>query len=210
MPDFIETTVFHPGTGFFTADPTGAVHNDFFIFMFLHHLDGFWQLFTERISRNFQCVLEMPHFVFVVITHIDKYGVRIVQHRVHFCRFEILAHVTGIERRIVNAVRHDTLTHLHAQHPERFAVIIKRDVETHVVQCRIKTVEKIAESTDFAFWHADLRVDALMSEINTPKYIQRLKGFVERVTGFLRLSDGKILIERDRYTRLSFGQHAFF
>ncbi|MNZ73245.1 hypothetical protein D3C78_916540 [compost metagenome] len=152
----------------------------------------------------------MSHFVFIVIAHIDKDGVRVVQHGVHFCCFKIFAHVAGIKRRIVNSVSHDTFTHFHTQYPERFAIIIERDVKAHVVQCRIKTVEKIAESTDFAFWHADLRVDALMSEINTPKYIQRLKGFVERVTGFLRLSDGKILIERDRYTRLSFGQHAFF
>ena len=43
MPDFVESVMFHPGTGLFTTNAAGAVHDDFFIFMCLHHLNCFWQ-----------------------------------------------------------------------------------------------------------------------------------------------------------------------
>ena len=129
MPDFIKTVVFHPGTGFFAADPPCAIHNDLFVFMLLHHLNRFRQLFTESVGRNFHRILEVAHFIFVVVTHIDEHCIRIVEHRVHFSGLEVLPHIRGIEARIVDAIRHNTLTHLHAQHPERFAVIIQRNVQ---------------------------------------------------------------------------------
>ncbi|STI76528.1 Uncharacterised protein [Escherichia coli] len=44
----------------------------FFIFMCLHHLDCFWQLLTEGICRNFERVFKVPHFILIVVTHVDK------------------------------------------------------------------------------------------------------------------------------------------
>ena len=86
MPDFIESAMFHPGTGLFATNTTGAVHHDFFIFMRLHHLNRFRQLLTEGISRNFERVFKMPHFVFIVVAHVDKQRIWIVKHGVHFRR----------------------------------------------------------------------------------------------------------------------------
>ena len=72
MPDFVESVMLHPGTGLFTTNAAGAVHDDFFIFMCLHHLDCFWQLLTEGICRNFERVFKVPHFILIVVTHVDK------------------------------------------------------------------------------------------------------------------------------------------
>ena len=84
MPHLVKAVVLHPGAGFFAADPAGAVHDNFFVLMLLHHLNGFWQLLTKSICRDLKGVFEMAHFIFVVVTHIDKHGFRIVQHGIHF------------------------------------------------------------------------------------------------------------------------------
>lgn len=41
VPDFTKSIVFHPGTGLLTTYAARAVHNDFFIFMLLHHFNRF-------------------------------------------------------------------------------------------------------------------------------------------------------------------------
>ena len=129
MPDFVESVMFHPGTGLFTTNAAGAVHDDFFIFMCLHHLDCFWQLLTEGICRNFERVFNVPHFILIVVTHVDKQCIGIVKHGVHFRRLQILTNIAGIKVRIVNTVGNDTIADLHAQYPEGFPVIIQRDIQ---------------------------------------------------------------------------------
>ncbi|CCJ92130.1 hypothetical protein BN132_4058 [Cronobacter turicensis 564] len=195
MPDLLETVMPHKCARFFTADAAGAVHDDFLVSVLFHHLDGFRQLFAKRIRRDLQRVLEMAHFIFIVVTHIDKYRVGIVKHGVDFRRLEIVAHVAGVKGRIVNAVRHDAVTHFHAQHPERFPVVIQRNVQTHAIERRMKGVQRGAKRLDMTFRHADLRVDAFMSKINTAKDIQRSECLPERVARGFRIVDGEIFIE---------------
>ena len=84
MRDLSEPIVLHPRAGFFAADTAGAVHHDIFIFMFLHHLNGLRQLVAKRIRRDLQRVLEMADLIFVMVTHINKDRIRVVQHRVDF------------------------------------------------------------------------------------------------------------------------------
>ena len=111
----------------------------------------------------------MAHFIFVVVAHIDKYRVRIVQHGVNFCRFQVVADVAGIEGRIVNPVRDDTIADLHAQHPEGFTIVIKGDIQTQVFKRRIKAVQPFAQLFHEAGRDADLGVNALVGEIDTAK-----------------------------------------
>lgn len=93
MRDFSETIMLHPGAGFFTADTAGAVHDDIFIFMFLHHLNGLRQLIAKSICRDLQRVLEMADLILVMVAHINKDRVRVVQHRVNFSGLQIIPHV---------------------------------------------------------------------------------------------------------------------
>ncbi len=172
MPDLVEAFVFHVRAGFFTADPPGAVHDNFLVLMLLHHLNRFWQLLTESIRRDFECVFKVAHFIFVVVTHIDKHGVGIVKHGVHIGRFQVFAHIAGVKRRIVNAVGHNAFTHFQAQHPEGFTVIIERHVQAQAIQRRIEGVKKFPQGVDFALRHADLGVNAFMGQINTAKDVQ--------------------------------------
>ncbi len=195
MPDFLETVMTHERARLLTADAAGAVHDNFFVFVLLHHLDGFRQLFTERIRRDLQRILEMAHFIFIVVTHIDEHRVRIVKHGVHFRRLEIFAHVARVKGRIVNAVRHDAVTHFHAQHPEGFPVVIQGDVQAHAIERRMKAIQRSAKRLDVAFRNAYLRVDAFMGKIDTAKDIQRGERLPERVARGLRIVDGEILIE---------------
>ena len=130
VPDFAKSIVFHPGAGFLTADPTRAVHHDFFIFMRLHHFNSFRQLVAERVCRYLQRILEMTHLIFIVVAHINEYRFRIVQHGVYFCSLEIIPHVAGVKVWIVNTIRHDTFADFHTQYPERFTVIIQRNIQT--------------------------------------------------------------------------------
>ncbi|CCJ97710.1 hypothetical protein BN130_173 [Cronobacter malonaticus 507] len=195
MPDFLETVVTHERARFFTADAAGTVHDNFLVFVVLHHLDGFRQLFTKRIRRDLQRVFEMAHFIFVVVTHIDEHGVRIVKHGVHFRRLEIFTHVARVKRRIVDAVRHDAVTHFHTQHPERFPVVIQRNVQTHAIKRWMEAVQRGAKRLDIAFRNAYLRVDAFVGKIDTAKDIQRGERLPERVARGFRIVDGEILIE---------------
>ncbi len=118
MPDFIETVVFHPGAGFLTTNTAGTVHHYLFICMFPQHFNRFWQLFTKRIRRDFQSIFEMADFILIVVAHINKDRVRIVQHRIHICRLQIIADITGVKSRIVNTVSNDTVANFHTQHPK--------------------------------------------------------------------------------------------
>ena len=97
--------------------------------MFLHHLNRLGQLLAKGIGRDFHRVLEMPHFVFIVVTHINEHGIRIVQHRIHFRSLEIFTDIRRVKLGIVDTVRHDAFTHLHAQHPEGFPVIVQGNVQ---------------------------------------------------------------------------------
>ena len=114
VPDFAKSVVLHPGAGLLTADPARAVHNDLFIFMLLHHFNRFRQLVTERVCRDLQRILEVPHFIFIVVAHINEYRVRIVQHGVHFCRFQVITHIAGVKVRIINPIRHNAFANFHA------------------------------------------------------------------------------------------------
>ena len=114
VPDLIEAVMLHPGAGFFTANAAGAIHDNFLVFMVLHHFHGFRQLVAEGIRRDLQRVFEMAHLIFIVVAHIDKHGIRIVKHRVDLSRLEIVSDVGGVEGGIVDAVGNDAVTHFQA------------------------------------------------------------------------------------------------
>ena len=172
MPDLIETVMLHPGAGFFTANTAGAIHNNFLVFVVLHHFHGFRQLVAEGIRRDLQCVFEMTHLIFIVVTHIDKYRIRIVKHGIDVRRLEIIPNIGGIERGIVDAIGDNTVTHFQAQHPERFPIVLKGDIETQPRQRRIEAIQKLTQRFNIAFRHADLRVDPFPGQINTTKDLQ--------------------------------------
>ncbi|MPN38339.1 hypothetical protein SDC9_185863 [bioreactor metagenome] len=115
----------------------------------------------------------MAHFVFVVVTHINEQRIRVVEHRVHFRGLEIVADIAGIKTRVLNAIRHNPLTHFHSQHPEGFPVIFQRNVQTHAVKCRIKGVQLLAERLHLTLRYADLGVNPFMRQIDATENIQR-------------------------------------
>ncbi len=172
MPDFIEALMLHVCAGFFAADPPGAVHDNFLVLMLLHHLNRFRQLLAEGVCRDFKRVFKMAHFIFVVVTHIDKHGVGIVEHGVNVGRFQVLTHIAGVKRRVVNAVGHNAFAHFQAQHPERFAVIVEGNVQAQAVQRRVKGVQEVTQGLDVAFRHADLRIDTFVRQIDAAKDVQ--------------------------------------
>ena len=172
VPDLIEAVMLHPGAGFFTANAAGAIHDNFLVFMVLHHFHGFRQLVAEGIRRDLQRVFEMAHLIFIVVAHIDKHGIRIVKHRVDFRRLEILPHIGGVKRGIVDAVGDDTIANFQAQHPERLTIVLHGDIETQPRQRRIEAIEKLTQSLNVALRHADLRVDPFPGQIDAAKDLQ--------------------------------------
>ncbi|SPX54141.1 Uncharacterised protein [Klebsiella pneumoniae] len=141
--------------------------------MVLHHFHGFRQLVAEGIRRDLQRVFEMAHLIFIVVAHIDKHGIRIVKHRVDFRRLEILPHIGGVKRGIVDAVGDDTNRELSGAAPRKdLPSFLHGDIETQPRQRRIEAIEKLTQSLNVALRHADLRVDPFPGQIDAAKDLQ--------------------------------------
>lgn len=71
--------------------------------------------------------------VLIVVAHIDEYRIRIVDHLIDAIGLQILTDVARIEALVIDAVSHDALAHLEAQHPEGFAVVFQRDIQADLI-----------------------------------------------------------------------------
>lgn len=114
----------------------------------------------------------MTDFVLIVVAHIDEHRIRIVDHLIDAIGLQILADVAWVKALVIDAVGHDALAHLEAQHPKGFAVVFQRDVQAHLIQRRVRGEQRGFERVEIMLRHADLRVDALFRHVDAAEHLQ--------------------------------------
>ncbi len=134
MEHIFETMMQKIGARLFAADAAGAVHDDILLLLALEHLHCHRQLLAEGIARYLARIFEMPHLVLVVIAHIHDDGIGIGCQLVELGGVHIPSLALHREGGILDTVGNDLCPHLYAQHPERFPVILDRDVQAYILQ----------------------------------------------------------------------------
>src|SRR5690606_2428991 len=76
-----KSIVQHISAGFLAPDTSGAIHDDVLILLFFEHIYCHGQLLTKCITGYFYGIFKMPHFIFIMIAHVNNYGIGI------FCQF---------------------------------------------------------------------------------------------------------------------------
>ncbi len=123
-----KSLVQHIRTCLFTTDAACTIHDDVFIFISLHHVHGHRKLFPKCITGYFNGILKMPHFIFIMIPHINHHRIRIVGELVKLFRINITSFIGHIKVGIFNAIGHNFLTHFNIQHIKTFAIIIHGNI----------------------------------------------------------------------------------
>ncbi|MNE69133.1 hypothetical protein D3C80_1648390 [compost metagenome] len=118
MEDVFKTLVHHIGTGFLTADTASTIHYNILVLLIFQHFCRHRQLLSEGIGRHFYSPFKMPHFILVVVAHIYKDGLFILNHLVYLICFQVFTHTGKIEAGIINPIGNDLVAHFQPQHPE--------------------------------------------------------------------------------------------
>src|SRR5690606_6422073 len=99
-------------TGFFTSYPTGTVHHKILILFMI------FKIFFYDIKRIPECIniwgyssFEMPNFTLVVITHIYKNGIGIIDKFIEFYSINMHSLISHIKSGIVKPIGHDLIAH---------------------------------------------------------------------------------------------------
>ena len=129
MKYVFKSIVQHEGTGLLTADAARTIHDDIMVLFILHHIHYHGQLLTKSITWYLYCFFKMPHFIFIMIAHVNNNGLFFLQHVIHLLCIYISTFIFHAEVRIMYAIGHDLITYFYFQHPKRSAVIIDRDIQ---------------------------------------------------------------------------------
>src|SRR6056297_707144 len=106
--------VFVIGTGFFAADTSGAVHDQFFVFFMLGKvLFNNVQRITKSIYIGCDGIFKMPYLAFVMVAHIYQNGILVFNEFIELLGTNMDSFIGNIKSVVVQAIGYNLLAHLH-------------------------------------------------------------------------------------------------
>ena len=107
-----KSIVFEVGAGLFAANPSGAVEQDFFVFLTFEHVFDHRKFFAKGISIGTEGLFKSSYPAFVVIAHVDDHHVFLIERLMKFLRRKMSTDITDVIFSFAQAIGHDLLADL--------------------------------------------------------------------------------------------------
>src|SRR5690606_1092091 len=129
LEHIIKAAVPHPGTGLFTTNTAGTIHQQVLILVLPHQVFDDLKFLPECIDIRTNCALEVAYFAFIVVAHIHDDCVRILRQPVEFNRVYVNTRIRDVERIVVQSIGDNLFTDQDLEFEKGLPVVINPQIE---------------------------------------------------------------------------------